>query len=301
MQRAIAEILLIALIALGTSGPAFAQDRVTQGPLELRDQHPLSLLHSTFRPQDASIPTPGTTRLGINFSWSNTFNFDEKGFRVDTETRVGDLFVRYGLTPGLEVQFSQNIIWRGSGETDNLINEFHKAFNIPNAKSELVPSEEYAIQGVNKDGTTFQFNRDGTGLGGLEAALKYSPSNQSDQERWAVLFGLGLPTATSDFGQRGLDFQLALYGQAGVQNLMFYAGAAIFYYTDTEINNLEFPSPQYAGFLGAQYPVDSAVSFYLGSHLASILLEEVEGYPDYQTYLDFGFRSAVTETLSTLR
>ena len=270
---------------------------VSQGPIELRDQHPLSLLHTTFRPQDASILAIDSARLGANFSWSNTLNYKADGFRVDAETRVTDLFLRYGLAPGLEIQFSQNVIWRGSGESDELITAFHKAFQIEQARSELVPADEYKISGINNDGTTFELNRDGFGLSGLETCLKYSPSNQTAEERWAVVFGAGLPTGSSEFGQDGLDLQLALYGQAGFDDIDFYSGAALLYYTDTEINNLEFPSFQYAGFLGMRVPINSEFALYLGGHLASILLDDVNGYPDYQTYVDFGVRTRVTSRL----
>lgn len=270
---------------------------VSHGPIELRDQHPLSLLHTTFRPQDASILAIGSARLGANLSLSNTLNYKADGFRVDTETRVSDLFLRYGLVPGLEIQISQNVIWRGSGESDEFIAAFHKAFQFEQAKSELVPEDEYKIGGVNNDGTTFQLDRDGFGLSGLETSIKYSPSDQTAEERWAVLFGVALPTGTSEFGQDGLDLQLAFYGQAGFGDLDFYSGAALIYYTDTEINNLEFPSFQYAGFLGVRAPINPEFALYLGGHLASILLDDVNGYPDYQTYVDLGVRTRVTNRL----
>ncbi len=270
---------------------------VSEGPIELRDQHPLSLLHTTFRPQDASILATDSARLGANLSWSNTLNYKAEGFRVDAETRVSDLFLRYGLVPGLEVQFSQNIIWRGPGESDELIRAFHKAFQIDQARSEQVPEDVYDISGFNNDGTTFQISRDGFGLSGLETSLKYSPSDQTAEERWSVLFGVGLPTGTSEFAQDGIDLQLALYGQAGFDDIDFYSGAALLYYTDNEINNLKFPSFQYAGFLGVRVPINSEFALYLGGHLASILLDDVNGYPDYQTYVDFGVRSRVTSRL----
>lgn len=291
--------LVTASLLLLSAEPGFPEEAPTlsQGPIELRDQHPLSLLHTTFRPQDASILKSDTTRLGANFSWSNTLNYKVDGFRVDAETRVTDLFLRYGLTPGLELQLSQNVIWRGSGESDALIRAFHKAFQIEQARSELVPEDEYNISGWNNDGTTFEINRDGFGLSGLETGLKYSPSDQTAEERWSILLGVGLPTGSSEFAQDGLDLQLALYGQAGFDDIDFYSGAALLYYTDNEINNLRFPSFQYAGFLGVRVPLNSEFALYLGGHLASILLDDVSGYPDYQTYVDFGVRTRVTKRL----
>lgn len=107
LQRSLI-FMLFGAISWSTSPPAYSQELdVSQGPIELRDQHPLSLLHSTFRPQDASILPVGSYRVGMNFAWSNTLNYKRDHFQVDSETRVEDFFFRRGIAAGLELQFSQ--------------------------------------------------------------------------------------------------------------------------------------------------------------------------------------------------
>ena len=286
----VGHLCLCGLAALASGCTAQGYPESGYGPIAIRNQYPLTLLHSAFKPQAASVQQRGETSVGAVMTLSNTFDPKEETFQIDTETRVADQRVLHGLGAGFETQIGQQIISRGGGHTDQLIDEFHRAFGLSEGDRDGVVRDEFEISGVNSDGSAFGISRDGIGLGGLEIGLKYTPSSPEDAARFAVLSEIGLPTGTEEFGHDGVDVQLAFYTESDILSWRIFLGGGGMYIDDTEVNNLKMRSTHFAGFLGAQRALTDWAALYLGLNTGSRLLDNVEGLRTDQSYIDVGFR-----------
>ena len=77
-----------------------------------------------------------------------------------------------------------------------------------------------------------------------------------------------------------------------------YSGLGYTLYLDSETENLEFSQHRYSGFLHAEYRLLDQLSFLIGVQYLSVLLPEVQEFPNYQLYLDIGVIAQLNRQLT---
>ncbi|MFN8389172.1 MAG: DUF3187 family protein [Bdellovibrionota bacterium] len=269
-----------------------AQD---QGPLPLRNVHPAGLLHISQHPEGAEVVADSEPRVGVLGSISNTMNREKGVFLIDAETRVVDFNAKIGVAPNLEVGAWLPLYYRGSGFTDQPIDEWHQTFGLPRGPRRRIPKDDYSFSGRNDDGTRFDLTETGTGLGNLELNAKYRFSDDQHEGGAALMPSVGLPTARSEFGAEQLDFGLTLFFDRRFGDTAVYSGVSCFHFLDESVGNLQQAPNVVQGFVGAAYSISQRSSLYLGVDAASAMIVDALEYPDYQLYLDFGGRIGITD------
>lgn len=283
---ALGAALLYSFVA---SSLAVADEPRHLGPIELRDQHPLALIHSSPTPTSPLTLEDGTYSTQLSFAWSNTLNRRRGNYLIDAETRVLDLRFRYGVTDRWEVGANLPVVYRGEGVLDPLIDDWHKMFGLPRGKRDKVPDNGFSLAGENEDGTEFDLHGDGTRFGTAELTSKVRLPDELPGT-WASVFALGLPTGRNSYGHDGVDIGVGLVGTGRAGDLRGYWGASYFYYSDPHTDDLTFERHHGAAFLHGEYPVTANISLLVGTLLTTGLLEDVKRFPDYAIYLDTGFR-----------
>lgn len=266
------------------------------GPVEMRDQHPLALMHLSAIPQSPEVLSKGETAGRLSFAWSNTLNRRKDTYLIDAETRVIDSTLRYGITDSSEVQFLLPIVYRGEGILDPILDDWHKMFGLPRGKRDKVDDNGFSLSGENDDGSEFALTGSGTRLGNLQLGLKSLFTKGDDTSpAWAGLIQLSLPTASGSYGHESLDVGLSLFGSKRWDDLSSYWGANYMYYGDPETQNLRFRQHRFSGYSGAEYRLFSWLQPYIGVLVKNGLLDGVSKFPNYSVYLDTGFYIPITE------
>ena len=261
-------------------------------PLPIRDQHPLALLHLSVLPQSASVMGAGSTDLFASLSVSNTLNRERGDFLIDAETRVLEGGVRHAVSPSLELSLQGDVIYRGGGETDQPIEEWHSLFGLPNGQRKRVPQNGYAIEGTNRDGSKFSLQRQGIGIGDLVVGAKQRLWQDTSQAQTvSVAVRSAVPTGANSFGQDAIDFASDLIGECQLSaNLTLHAGVGYLFFGDIEEEGIHYRRHHGNGFLAAAYRATPSVALLLQVVGASALLEDLPRYPDFSSYLDVAIR-----------
>lgn len=258
--------------------------RVLAEPVKLSNQHPLSLIHTSFFPEKAKTLNENAWDFSTFFSFSSTVNRRRGKYLVDAETRTAAMSLRYGMTPSVELALDLPLVWRGAGFADSLIDSWHQAFGLPEGARQFVPDDTFQIFGENQDGSEFSLTKTGFSLAPLRLGSRFMTEYFT-----AGLFA-GLPTGRAEFSARSADFQGAIYKDIKLKNLALYFGGAYTYFTDTSINNLRFQHNNLFAYSGLGLPLNEKTDIYLGLLYNSALVKDVIAFPDYGIYLDSALR-----------
>ncbi len=267
------------------------------GLSEFDNQFPLALNHLSFRPMSPSGIEKGEHKLKANYIVTNTFIQKEGEYTIDGEYRVTNFELAYGATDSLEVSFRLPFIWRGGGYLDSFVDDFHQTLGLPRGGRENYEEDRFGMFGLNKDDSGFAILETGVEAGDLTLSSKYAITD-GDEARpaWSLLTELRLPTAAKEsYGQESIDLMVGLVGSKAISQFYIYWGAAYIFFGDTEIKNITYETNHFEGFVGAEYPLNDKLSLNAALYAASPLIESIEGFPRYATYLDTGLKYKLSE------
>lgn len=288
----------LALLFLFGTEPSFAGENWGHGPIELDNQYPLALLHSSVRPNSPEVGDTGSYTGRLSFVWSSTFTPQADSYFVDAETRVTEL--ELATVPWDDIQLGVRVplVWRGSGMLDEVIDWWHLRFGLPKGQRDKFEQNKYRIQGTNDGGQFFSLDEEGLRFGdvSLYGKLLLSEGGES-APAWALTSSFRLPTGGSQYGQDGVDIELGTTLSKRWGWFIVYTGAQYIFYQDVSEQALRYERHHFGGFLHSEVELYDELSFHLGLLLESALLENVSRFPDYSFYLDTGFTYELSESL----
>jgi len=261
-------------------------------PARVYNPHPLGSIHLSVPPQSASPVEPQQLLLELSGSIANTVNREPHQYLIDAQTQDGSLFAAFAPTEDLQLEAHQALIYRGAGDTDHIIEEWHDTFGLPKGPRVRIPENQYVIEGDTREGETFGVSRKGTHFSGLDLSAKYRFYQSADLDL-AVLPSLRLPTGADTFGPDNTDLGISGLATYRMSRLTLDFGATYVYFADTELDALRYEKSHFSGFGAVDYAWTDSFALLAALTLESALLENVEQYPDYQVYADFGFRIAL--------
>lgn len=307
-------------VVAACESPGERRARERRGPIEMRDEWLLAQPRLTL---PSTSPDPlacgvSTLRLAVNrgndFGWTQTRAGElpqggDRRFIVDGEHQTTDVEVRRGIGHDVDLGVRLPVHWRGAGFLDDFIDEFH-AFTgtLDNIRSAFT-NDLFRVEGRTPEFDTFAWDP-GTGLGNLELSARWGflrPCSACSLA--AALVGrVTLPTGTGVYEVGGVDAGLQLVAAYPLApRLDIYLGAGGTWFSEPEIDGVEYERVRGMGFLVLEYRPWRWSSFYLELTGSTRLANNIALYPDHQLYLNIGtkvdlsrrlqFELAVTENL----
>lgn len=293
----LAFLALAALFCVRPQISAADEQNWGRGPIELEDQFPLALLHSTFIPTSPRVLDQGQCRARSSFGWTNTINQRRGSYLVDSEVRYATVGLSCSPVERLEVGLEQPLVWRGGGVLDHLIYEWHELFGLPQGPRDHNPDNRYEISGRSDEGEEFNLQKKGTALSDLTLRTKYliSPGNQS-APAWSLVGSLRFPTGEDQYGQDSVDVTAGLLSSKRWGSLSLYGGVGYIFLGDPTTENFEFARNRGTAFSYIEYELIEELSLLAGLHWTTALTTEVPKFPDYELYLDIGAKIEFVRT-----
>jgi hypothetical protein len=188
-------VLVLLLVLLTAARPA--QSEGFQGPLNIRNSHPLILAVGSPSMESAR----GGDSVSLLFTYSSTHLVDESPdwkFGIDLETSVLEVKLRKLLGKTLEASLDIPLISHTDGFLDGFLDAYHGAFGFRDYGRSERPMNEFLFE-VFREGKEVMRGESGRiGFGDLRVGLKkvvYS------QDPYVSVYGfLSLPTGNPDRG-----------------------------------------------------------------------------------------------------
>jgi len=299
LLRLICWVLLLGVLTVFPCAVTAEVPNWQRGPIGIRDPFPLGLLVPSFVAQSPEVLPRHGLSLKTSLLWSNTINRKSGGYLIDSETRVLGFLLKGSPTENLELSIDLPLVWRGGGVLDGPIFSWHKTFGLSQGPrdDDDIDHDQYLIEGLTRDDESFQLNRQGTHFGDLTLGAKYlvSKGNQF-VPAVSLVASVQLPTGADTYGLNGLGLSAGLLASKSWGRWALYQGVNYSYLVDPKVESLRFERHRAAGFVSAEYALD-----YLSAHLAlsaaSNLLDNVQRFPEYQTYLDFGLTFPLSDRI----
>jgi Protein of unknown function (DUF3187) len=221
-----------------------ARPQFGRGPFEVRDPYLLALSRAApWARSPETLPHLGL-QIGLRGLWSNSHALQRDRFVVDGEVRQVVLSLRLGLLDRIELGLQVPYEWRGGGELDGFVEDFHEAFGLPRQERQFRPQDRYLVTGLQSDGTTFLQEHTGYGFGDLTAELRVKLLDGAALLPAAALtLRLRLPTGRGKFDLSdgvdatfNLDTSKRLWGK--LDWLLLYFGAAYTYHAESRVDQL---------------------------------------------------------------
>jgi hypothetical protein len=281
------------------------------GPFEIAEPYVLALYRA--RPWATSPEVPGhlNAEFALRGAWANSHGFEQGRFVVDAETRHGFLSGRLGIGDRFSAGAMIEYQWRGGGDLDGFIDDFHEVFGLPSSDRNKRPHGRYQVAGLKSDGTSFVGPRSGWGLSDLtlEARGQILKGDATLPALTATL-RLRVPIGRSRWNlSDGVDATLGLDAskRIGVSPLILYAGASFTYYAHTRIGGLVLSRQRGFGYVGFEWQlslVSLVVHAWVESPRERKLWRDTAGvqptklaFGNYVSYVAFGFKSEPIEGL----
>lgn len=281
------------------------------GPVEISDQMPISLLHSSLRPSSPKPLAINKLNLSLSSAWTNTFLEREDRYILDAETLLLEPALHYGISESLEVGFRVPFIWRGGGQLDRPIDGYHQTLSLPRGSRDKVSDNNFELAGYTTDGERFEIEEQGFELADPELQTKYllTPGDRSSPSL-ATLLSLKLPLAShNSYGQDGIDLTLAFLSSKRLSpklstekeelsllsDLVLYGGIGYLYYTSPKHQSLSFERHHYEGFISLEYEYSEQTSLLMTLVARSRVVSNIIGYDKYATYLDLAITTKLTQ------
>jgi hypothetical protein len=295
--------IIVAVGALAAAPPAAGQSASSttrRGPLPARDQW---LLAQPILTLPATAPDPlarGTFEARVDGDWGSDFAFvgslgggnAETRYMVDGEHRSAALTVRRGLGRGLTLGARAEVLWRGPGIMDGMIDTWHDATGLPDGGRSRFPANRLRVEGRDKEGRPIRWQgRGGTGLGNLELEAHQVLWGGEEDGRWrgAAVVRLSAPTATGPFAGAGGagGLQLVVARQLG-RRADLYAGLGTTVLERRDVEGLAYRRTRPQGFLAIEARLTRGWSAVVQLDAASRLVTNLDSYPGSAVYLRVG-------------
>jgi hypothetical protein len=301
--RTTACITLAALSAVS----ARAQDAgelPRRGPFEIREEWLLAQPRLTLPALSPDPLRPGASTLRLDLDWGSDFARRTRRYFVDGEHRSLALSFRRGVSECATLGLRLPLRARDGGIMDRFIDAFHgftKKLGLPDNGRTMFARDQLVVSGRKSTGEPLAWTgASGSGLGKLEIEGLWSLARRDDS-RFALSLAarLALPTGTGPFAGGGVETgaQLLLARSAG-RAWDFFSGLGVAHSPRREAEGLGYARVRGYGFLGLEWRPGrrwSVIGQYDG---ATRLLNDVAGYPAYQSYLRLGLKRDLGRTLT---
>jgi hypothetical protein len=286
-----------------------------RGPIEVRDEWLLAQPRLTL---PAVSPDPigcgvWQARLALNrgndFGWTQTFSGElpEAGtryFLVDGEHQTTDLSLRYGVSRCFDLAVRVPVHWRGGGWGDDWIDGFHESLAwlglLDNGRPDF-DEDAYRVEGRHHDGTPFSWSDErGTGLGNVELAAHWALAGAAPGSPFtlAAIGRVTLPTGTEHYDVGGVDVGLQLVSAFALRRALdLYVGVGGTWFSEDEIDGVEYEDLRGSGFVALEWRVGSRWSVLLQFEASSNLVTNVDRYPTFQSYVNLGAKTDLGRSL----
>lgn len=180
-----------------------------EGPLQVRNQFQL------FMPADAPGLESARTRdlFAAGFSYSSVYMSRQSAawnVLLDLEMATFELQYRRVLAQDLELGIRVPFVSFSNGFMDGFLNNFHRAFNLPDYDRSERPRNEFAYEVRRNGQLVIRGASGGAGLGDIRLSLK--KMLLAGDPAVSISAGLELPTgnAHKGYGNGSLDADLAV-------------------------------------------------------------------------------------------
>ena len=296
--------------APGAGGPGRTPDVLPQwgrGPFEVRDPFVLAMLRLSPWARSPEVLGHLDVQFGLRTVWANHYAFARDRLVIDAETREAALSLRVGLFDRVELGVWVPYLWRGGGVMDSFVEGFHDTFSLPGANRDRRPRDRYRVAGIESDGSAFELEHSGYGLGDvvLEGRALLSEGGALAPAA-ALTVRLRLPTARAKFDHSdGVDASvgLDLSKRLGEGPVVLYAGGAYTYAAEARVEDLELLRHRAFFYVGAEWELVGGVSLVAHAWVESRRERELFDDPappgvgeadltfgNYVTYIAGGFK-----------
>ena len=265
-----------------------------RAPISMRDQFPAALIHSLGELQSPQTIPTGDIELQTDFTWSNTFAWKRDHYLFDGETRVAQFEINRGFSPTLELGIAAGIVWRGGGVLDDVIENWHDFFNLPQGNRTHFAQDQILFESLGSNGADFDYQESGIEFSNTLLKAKQKLSQNGSAWQYAVAGELTLPTGT-DFQQEGLNVGIGAFAERDYDWGTVSRGAWAVYLGDQSFAGIEYVhvSPQL--FAQAAFLCTDSLALHLGVYGRGPLLKNLTGFPDYVMYLDTGVSYRISD------
>lgn len=211
MLRTLTWVVLFILVAVV---PAWSLDLT---PFAVRNLSPPALVHGLTSAEPARLNLPGQVSVRLGFDLANSASLsqtDTEKIRMDGETTVMTIGMRYGLTDRLQIGFDLPWISHSEGSLDSFIQNWHDFFGLPNGDRDNLPDDNLNYSYEGGHGDSFLLDRQTSGLADIKMFLAWQWLAENDLA--VSLHGaLKAPTGEADdlTGSGAWDAALALSAQ----------------------------------------------------------------------------------------
>ena len=279
------------LLLLACCPNAVAETNWARGPIELGNQYPLALVHTSLSPTSTEVLEKNHYKVRTALIWSNNLTLKEDQYIHDAETRVTPLELHWGLGGNLQASIKAPLIWRGGGLLDSTIDNWHQFFGMPRGERDKIEDNEFSLSGINDDGSIYDLHSDGFHLGDIDLSLKYLLTKGDNKMPAFSLIGtIRVPTAHGSYGQDSIDLLVGGLASKKWEDLTLYSGASYSYFLDNQIKNLSYQEHNFSGFINLEYLAWDNIGIHIGFSAYSEMLDGASGFPDHSVYFDSGFK-----------
>ena len=205
---------------------------VQADPLHDPDNGALSGMFSLPDSTESALLVPrGRTAASMSAmvsSHSTDEVFGDESLTLDGETTRLELGFRYGLTERLEIGLRIPYVWHETGTLDSLVEDFHKAFGLPNGKRDNREKDLLEFSYRDATGELFDYQSRSDGFGDARLIAGYRLTDGANHTA-ALRLGVKLPTGDSDefHGSGGTDLSVGIAGD--LEEVFSVAGLNGFY------------------------------------------------------------------------
>jgi hypothetical protein len=296
--------------ALAVPAPAAAQDAgvpapASRGPFESRDEWLLAQNRLSLPAATPDALAPGETRLRVDLDWGNDFGWSQslvgevpgdRRFLIDGEHSTLALEVRHGVGGRLGLGARLPLRWRGAGVLDGVIDWWHRLtapIGVPDNGRSRFDTGRFRVLGRDREGRALEWGGEpGFGLGNLELEARVALAAAAPGDpgwRAAVVARGGLPTGTGPFRSSGAAAGLQAVAARGLgRSFDLYLGAGGTVSSEDDGSAIAYEPVRYQGFVALEWRPGRRWSVLAEATAASRLVENLEDYPSFQSYLRMG-------------
>lgn len=228
MARSLSE--RIATAAIVSAGLWLAACRVAgdarfDGPMPVRNQHPVQQVVLHLDPISAQAPADGEVELRWNTAYANLFLGETRGgdrFEMDGELLRTAVAARVGVGDGLALGIELPFAYGTGGFLDDFVVDWHELIGAPSQGRDTHPRDEFRIEATRGGALAFGVDAGEFALRDVPLSVAWSalPITQARPVGLALRAAVELPTGDSaaGFGNGEVDWAIGATGEARLSN-----------------------------------------------------------------------------------
>lgn len=276
-------------------------DNIGLGHFPVQAFSPLSLLRPSLFLAQMPVRPKGTWTTGLEASWGNFWNYHEGIYTIDGEfVRVAPR-LSYAFLDQCEIGLSLPITGRMGGWADEVIEDFHKCFNFPNAGRDQFPRNRLLIEVINRSGEPDIIDKDSWGLNDLPVFLSFLLTRGTGF--WPAVSGqlmvtipVGDENELEGLGTPIFEVGTMLAKRLGSGPFVLYLGGSVSYCSKDEILGLPLQKTIFNGLTTLEYQCNDNLSLLAQYLISSPWIKNYYELSDPVNELNFGFKWLVADS-----